>query len=142
MEEVKFISVSEEDTKKIARDLAEKTKIGDVVILSGDLGSGKTTFSKGFCSYFGISEDEVNSPSFTLVNIYFGKVKIYHLDLYRINNIDYIDYENFIEYIEDETSIKLIEWNKLDIDVPFRIFLVNITSLDENKREINVKRIR
>lgn len=134
-----IISKSEEDTKKIAKELAKKVNQGDIVLLTGDLGSGKTTFSKGFCSYFSIEEDEVSSPSFTLVNVYKGKSKIYHLDLYRIENLDEIDYQTFKEYIEDEKAIKIIEWNKIKIDLPFKTFKVEIKHVNETTREITIE---
>ncbi len=140
MKNYKFVSYSTNDTKEIAKNLAREVRTGDIILLIGDLGAGKTTFSKGFCSYFSIPEDEVSSPSFTLVNIYYGREKIYHLDLYRIENVDNIDLENFLEYIEDENAIKLIEWNKLPLDVNFRIFKVNITHLGENQREITIEK--
>ncbi len=134
-----IISKSEEDTKKIAKELAKKVNQGDIVLLTGDLGSGKTTFSKGFCSYFSIEEDEVSSPSFTLVNVYKGKSKIYHLDLYRIENLDEIDYQTFKEYIEDEKAIKIIEWNKIKIDLPFKTFKVEIKHVNETTRKITIE---
>lgn len=143
MELYKLISRSSEETKKIASEFAKSVKLGDIVILRGDLGSGKTTFSKGFCSYFKIDEDLVSSPSFTILNIYASSVLIYHLDMYRINSLDEIDYETFLEYLQDEKAIKLIEWNKYKIDENFSsfgVFVVEISFIDENQREIRIVR--
>ncbi|MFN4244732.1 MAG: tRNA (adenosine(37)-N6)-threonylcarbamoyltransferase complex ATPase subunit type 1 TsaE [Brevinematia bacterium] len=139
MRKYSFISFSEEETKKIARKLAEKIRQGDVVILSGEFGSGKTVFSKGLCSYFSVEESEVSSPSFTLLNIYQGTIKIYHLDLYRIEKLDETDYQMFQEYIEDEKAVKLIEWNKMNIEIPFKTFKVEIKHINENTREIIIE---
>lgn len=142
MRRFEIISSSPEETKEIARKLAKETKVGDIILLVGELGAGKTVFSKGFCSYFSVPEEEVSSPSFTLVNIYYGSEKIYHLDLYRIENPDKVDLENFLEYIEDPTAIKLIEWNKITFDVTFNVFKVEIIHLSEKRRKIIIEKER
>ncbi|MCX8029667.1 MAG: tRNA (adenosine(37)-N6)-threonylcarbamoyltransferase complex ATPase subunit type 1 TsaE [Brevinematales bacterium] len=134
------ITKSEEDTKKVAFEFASITKKGDIVVLSGDLGSGKTTFVKGFCLYFNISEEDVSSPSFTLLNVYEGRVRIYHLDLYRIENINFVDYETFLDYLKDEKAIKLIEWNKINIDLEFDLFVIEIEHISEKERKITIKK--
>lgn len=144
MELYKLVSRSSEETKKIAREFAKDVKLGDIVILCGDLGSGKTTFSKGFCSHFRIDEDIVSSPSFTILNIYAGEALIYHLDMYRIDSLDEIDYATFLEYLQDEEAIKLIEWNKYKIDKnfsSFRVFVVEISLIDDNQRQIRIARV-
>ncbi|MEN2998784.1 MAG: tRNA (adenosine(37)-N6)-threonylcarbamoyltransferase complex ATPase subunit type 1 TsaE [Brevinematia bacterium] len=139
MAKVRILSDSEEKTKKIAREFAKSVKPGDIVLLIGDLGSGKTTFSKGFCSYFSVPEDNVTSPSFTIVSVYYGSLKIYHMDFYRIDQLDVVDSSNFLEYLEEEEAVKLIEWNKLEIEVPFRVFKVRINHIDEKTREIIIE---
>lgn len=136
MQKFKYISSSEEETKQIGFKLASRAKVGDIIILSGDLGSGKTTFVKGFCKFFSIPEELVNSPSFTIMNVYEGTEKIYHFDFYRLNKIDEIDNEIFLEYIEDEKVIKLIEWNKLNIPTTLRRITVEIKHIEEGEREI------
>jgi len=134
-----FISRSEEETKDIARNFANNLSLGDVVILTGDLGSGKTTFAKGICSFFGIDESEVSSPSFTILNIYASeKIKIYHFDFYRIEKPDYSDVDSFLEFLYDEKVIKIIEWNKLELDPKFKVISVEIRHVSENVREIEV----
>ncbi len=85
---LKFVSNNEEETKAIGYNLASKLNIGDIVILSGDLGSGKTKFTEGFLSFFGLA-DEISSPTFTIVNEYSkNDINIYHFDVYRLNDID------------------------------------------------------
>ena len=84
----KFISKSEEDTINFANDFAKNLKVGDIIILSGELGSGKTKFTQGVLKYFGL-ENEISSPTFTIVNEYNTKnTNIYHFDLYRLSDID------------------------------------------------------
>ena len=83
-----FISNSETDTINFAKNLASKLSVGDVIVLSGDLGAGKTKFTQGILTYFGL-ENEISSPTFTIVNEYENKnIKIYHFDVYRLSSID------------------------------------------------------
>ena len=79
------ISTSEGETQAIARNLAARLKAGDVVLLSGDLGAGKTAFVRGLAEGLGIDPEEVSSPTFTLVHEYRGgRLTLYHADLYRL----------------------------------------------------------
>jgi tRNA threonylcarbamoyladenosine biosynthesis protein TsaE len=108
-----FSSQSPEDTFSFGREFAERLIPGDVIGLAGELGSGKTQFVKGICSYFNI-QDIVNSPTFIIVNNYEGKYKgreitINHFDLYRLKTTEElknIGFENFLE----SNSLNLIEW--------------------------------
>lgn len=76
---------SEEETAAVARELAQTLRPGDVVLLSGDLGAGKTAFVRGLASGLGLDPDEVSSPTFTLVHEYRGgRLPLYHADLYRL----------------------------------------------------------
>ncbi len=136
---MKFISNSPEDTKNIAKKLALKVSLGDIVILEGDFGAGKTVFVKGFCEHFGIPEKEVISPSFVVMNIYQNEnIKVYHFDFYRLSSFSEISDMGFFEYIDDDNAIKLIEWNKLNIQVGKKIWIVNICHLSEKKRKIEI----
>lgn len=103
---MKYQSESEQDTFKIGYDLAGTLKKGDIIAFFGDLGAGKTAFTKGICSYFGISD--VHSPTFTIVNEYYGDITVYHFDAYRINEESWID-GGFDEYL-DNGGICVIEW--------------------------------
>lgn len=86
MKNYTFKSHSENDTKKLAKLFASKLNTGDTLVLSGDLGSGKTKFTEGFLSYFGL-EDEICSPTFTIVNEYKkDNINIYHFDVYRLED--------------------------------------------------------
>lgn len=86
MKNYTFKSYSENDTKKLAKHFASKLNKGDTLVLSGDLGSGKTKFTEGFLSYFGL-EDEISSPTFTIVNEYKkDDINIYHFDVYRLED--------------------------------------------------------
>src|SRR5215831_14470252 len=80
-----MLSQSEEQTFAAAQDLARKLKTPAYILLYGDLGAGKTLFAKGLAAGFDVDDvDEVSSPTFTLINQYSGRIRIYHIDLYRI----------------------------------------------------------
>jgi len=83
-----FISKSEKETKELARNIASKLTNGDIIVLEGDLGAGKTKFTEGFLSFWGL-EKEISSPTFTIVNQYTNKnITINHFDVYRLEDID------------------------------------------------------
>ena len=108
----KFISKSEEDTINFANDFAKNLKVGDIIILSGELGSGKTKFTQGVLKYFGL-ENEISSPTFTIVNEYHsGRIPFYHFDVYRIGDEDEMFDIGFDEYVDGD-GVCLIEWAEL-----------------------------
>ena len=130
----KFISHNENETKKIACKLASKLKCGDIVILSGDLGAGKTKFTEGFLSYWGL-ENEVSSPTFTIVNEYNKKnINIYHFDLYRLNDLDEFYAIGGTEYFEK--GICIIEWGELIEEILPHDYIKIIFSKDDNNDSI------
>ncbi len=104
---MKYISHSAEETERFAYEFAESVVPPKVICLRGELGAGKTAFTRGFARAFGI-EKGVSSPTFTLMHRYEGSVKLDHYDLYRLN-----DFEELLDIgFEDETAsgISLIEW--------------------------------
>lgn len=133
-----FNSKSERETFKFAKAFAKTCKKGDVVLLEGDLGVGKTVFSKGFVSAF--SKADVTSPTFTIVNTYAGKTPVYHFDLYRLNSTSELLDIGVEEYFYGN-GICLVEWPERAQGVyPDGAISVTITRLSENEREIVVKR--
>ena len=85
---VELISHSEEETKQIAMKIASKLNIGNVLVLTGDLGSGKTKFTEGILEYFDF-KGEISSPTFTIVNEHTSdKINVYHFDVYRLEDSD------------------------------------------------------
>lgn len=105
-------SFSEKETIQIARALAKQVKAGDVYCLSGDLGVGKTVFTKGFAKGLGI-EEPVNSPTFTIMQIYEeGRLPFYHFDVYRINDVEEMEEIGYEDYFYGE-GVCFIEWAEL-----------------------------
>ncbi|HVA93864.1 MAG TPA: tRNA (adenosine(37)-N6)-threonylcarbamoyltransferase complex ATPase subunit type 1 TsaE [Candidatus Dormibacteraeota bacterium] len=107
-----IVTRSSEETIAKGREIAEKLRAPVLVLLSGDLGSGKTTLSKGIISGLGAArEEEVTSPTFTLVHVFHNHCKVYHVDLYRVENFQ--DLESLgLEDALGENAIVIIEWSE------------------------------
>lgn len=137
-----FKSKSENDTKKFAKEFAAKSKNGDVIVLSGDLGSGKTKFTEGFLSYFGL-ESEISSPTFTIVNEYHkNEINIYHFDVYRLEDSSEFYAIGGEEYFEK--GICIIEWGEMIEDaLPKKYIKIDFSRCpeDENSRILNIQLI-
>ncbi|WP_250277739.1 tRNA (adenosine(37)-N6)-threonylcarbamoyltransferase complex ATPase subunit type 1 TsaE [[Clostridium] colinum] len=107
---------SEKETKNIAYNMAKEAKQGDIYCLCGDLGTGKTQFSKGFSKGLLIDED-ITSPTFTIVNEYSqGRLPFYHFDVYRINDIEELYDIGYEEYFFGK-GVCLVEWAELIKDI-------------------------
>ena len=100
-----------EKTADFAASISEIISKGDVIVLNGDLGTGKTTLVKYICSNYDIHD--VSSPSFSIVNEYLGNEKIYHFDFYRLKKLEELYDLGFEEYLSDESAIIFIEWGNL-----------------------------
>lgn len=132
-----FISKSESETVKRGKEFAQQLHEGSFVALYGDLGAGKTLFVKGICEAFEVKE-VVNSPTFTIVNEYHGTLPVFHIDLYRIKNVDEIFGIGFDEYLESG-GVCLVEWaEKLDGILPEKRFDVKMSVVDDSTREITM----
>ena len=106
-----YESFCAEDTLNLGRSLGETAKPNDIYCLTGDLGTGKTVFTKGFAEGLGIT-DRITSPTFTIVNEYTGRIKLFHFDVYRISTPDELFDIGFDEYITGG-GVCLIEWAEL-----------------------------
>ena len=104
-----IITHSETETYAFAKSFAKELKAGDIISLDGDLGAGKTVFTKGLCDGLGV-RDVVNSPTYTLVNEYTGRSgKVFHFDVYRIGDEEELYDIGFTEYL-DSGAVSIIEW--------------------------------
>lgn len=107
-----FTCNSETETYELGKSFGEKAKAGDILCLDGDLGAGKTVFSKGFAAGLGIT-DVVNSPTFTIIHEYeSGRLPLYHFDVYRIEEPEEMYELGYEEYFFGE-GVCIIEWSKL-----------------------------
>jgi len=134
-----MISQSEQQTYAVAKELAHKTKIPAHILLYGDLGAGKTVFAKGLADGFGVTDvDDVSSPTFTLINQYVGQVRIYHIDLYRIET-GALDGLGLEEIFEDHNAAVIVEWadrlGRFETPGAVRVFL---SYVDDHTRKIDI----
>ncbi len=135
-----YISKSEEDTINFASKLASKLQVGNIIVLSGDLGAGKTKFTQGILKYFNL-ENEISSPTFTIINEYTdGNIPIYHFDVYRLTDIDEFYAIGGEEYFSK--GVCIIEWGELLEDIlPTNYIKITINKdlENENYRKIIVE---
>ena len=130
----KFVSHNETETKQIAKKLASKLKNKDIIVLSGDLGAGKTKFTEGVLSFWGL-QNEISSPTFNIVNEHHkDNINIYHLDLYRLENEEEFYAIGGTEYFS--TGICIIEWGELIEDILPQNYLKVSFLKDENNDSI------
>ncbi len=133
-----IISNSPEETFSFAENLGKNIDIPAVIALYGDLGAGKTIFTKGLAIGLGIKED-ITSPTFSLMESYKGEKTLYHFDLYRIEDLNEFDNLRFEEYWEGD-GVSVIEWPEKAGDLlPEKRINVFIEYIDENRREITVE---
>lgn len=136
---MEFISHSPEETEQFAYEMAAKVSAPQVICLTGDLGAGKTAFTRGFARYFGI-EKGVSSPTFIIMHRYTGTEVINHYDLYRLNDYDELLDIGFEEQIE--SGISLIEWPDSFMEyLPENKIMIKITRLGDSDRRIVVEDI-
>lgn len=133
----RFVTHSEDETRALARDLSRELAEGDVVLLSGDLGSGKTAFVRGLADGLGIDPDEVTSPTFTLVHEYRGgRLPLVHVDLYRLESAD-LD-EIGLDPDLANRGVVAVEWAERLTRVPPGALRVSIGDEGANRRGVEV----
>lgn len=137
-----YISKSEEDTINFAKNFAKNLKVGDIIVLSGELGSGKTKFVQGILENFGMA-NEISSPTFTIVNEYNSPtINIYHFDVYRLEDSDEFYAIGGDEYFSQ--GICIIEWGEMIEDVlpkPYTKITFSKNNDDVNYRELKIEKI-
>ena len=139
---MEIISNSEKETIELGKKIASKLTKGMVIVLTGDLGSGKTKLTEGILTYFGL-ENEISSPTFTIVNEYYtDSLNLYHFDVYRLADIDEFYAIGGEEYFEKGASI--IEWGELiEEALPHDYVKINFSRdlENENLRKINIENV-
>ena len=139
MAEREFVTRSAEETIALGREIAATLKAPALILLSGDLGAGKTTLTKGIASGLGAAkEEDVTSPTFTLVHKYEGATCAYHVDLYRIG--DAHDFDTLgLEDVFAEKAVVLIEWpERMALRTEWPITRVHLEHVDESTRRVKI----
>jgi tRNA threonylcarbamoyladenosine biosynthesis protein TsaE len=133
-------TASPEETSSLGYRVGVKAGAGDTFALSGELGAGKTCFAAGLARGLGVSEDyTVTSPTFTLVNEYPGRCRLYHFDVYRLNDSSELIELGYDEYVAG-SAVVIIEWaDKITDALPPDAVIVDFCYVDENKRIITFK---
>lgn len=143
---MRIVTRSEEETVLAAQRFAEKLSPGDAVLYTGEMGAGKTRFTKGIALFFGVP-DVVCSPTFAIVNEYLGgRIDVFHFDLFRVNSYDDLYATGFFDYL-GRGGILAVEWSEnipglaeeLAADCT-GVWLIDIRKTGENEREITVRK--
>ncbi len=136
----KFLTASREETIKLGEKITKKLHPGDVVALTGELGSGKTTLVKGIAKGLGVKNPRyVNSPSFVIIKEYKGKIPLHHFDVFRLDSLSELDTLSFEEYFYGD-GICVVEWaDKVNKLLPKKRIEIKIDILKENQRKIYIR---
>jgi tRNA threonylcarbamoyladenosine biosynthesis protein TsaE len=134
-------SASPAETFSYGHQLGAQLQGGEILLLSGPLGAGKTLFVKGICAALGIDAEDVTSPSFTLVNPYLGRLRLYHIDLYRLDEgasaAHAVDLDDLLV---DEQAVIVIEWPERmgQYPLPPDVWRINIAGDGDAPRTISI----
>lgn len=132
MQTFEIVTSNEEETVQLAIKIADVLKAGDVIALEGDLGAGKTSFTKGLAKGLGVRRN-VNSPTFTIIKEYLGRLPLYHMDVYRVKNGE--EDLGFEEYFEG-SGVTVVEWAHLIADqLPKDILIIHIFRQGDTSRK-------
>lgn len=135
---LKIISHSCAETEKLGENLAKKLKGTEIIAMFGNLGAGKTAFTRGVCQGLNV-KNSVSSPTFAIVNEYHGKYDIYHFDMYRITSMEDLYSTGYFDYLDN--GIIIIEWSEnIESILPENAIKVNINyGLEETERIIQIE---
>jgi len=138
MTDLKFISHSQEQTQRLGTRLGELAQAGDVFLLTGNLGSGKTCLTQGIAWGLGVTEYTF-SPSFVIMREYHGRLTLYHIDFYRLDRIEEIVDLGLAEYLYDK-GVCVVEWAEKGISVlPKEHLLINLSYTSDTERSISLE---
>ena len=137
---IELFTTSSEETFLAGCNFASSLNAGAVVAFFGDLGSGKTTFLKGMISCLtGCRPDQITSPTFNYLNIYSGRIPIYHFDLYRLKNGEEFEKAGFSEYLQED-GICCLEWaERLTHHLPAKTTRITLKHAGHNQRSITIE---
>ena len=133
-----FECKSEQATMDLARKIGKESQPGDIICLKGELGAGKTHFVKGFVTAFGIPQEAVSSPTFSIIQEYSGTVPIYHFDFYRLENVREALEIGSEEYFYGE-GVSIIEWpERIEAILPDDVKQISIAAINNTTRQITI----
>ncbi len=133
---LELVSRSADETREIGRRLAGGLRVGDTLLLHGDLGAGKTTFAQGIATGLGIA-GPVQSPTFTIVNEYDGPLRLYHLDLYRLSGPGDVVGLGYEEYLEPIDGVSVVEWSeRAGSMLPAAYLLTSLLAMPGDERRV------
>lgn len=138
-----FICRLEEETFALGELLGKALKGGEVILLRGDLGAGKTLFTKGLMHALEYDIDEVTSPTFTLVNKYEAFFRVFHIDLYRLAEDGSAGFAvGLDDILNDERAVTIIEWAERlgNYSLPYEVISVDIAGVGDDPRKITVSK--
>ena len=142
--EGEFVSSTPEETFNYGHRIGARLAGGEILLLSGPLGAGKTILVKGICAALGIDEEEVTSPSFTLVNPYAGRLQLYHIDLYRLDaGASAAHAVDLDELLSDDRAVIAIEWAERmgNYPLPGNVWHIDLSGDGVAPRRIRVARV-
>jgi tRNA threonylcarbamoyladenosine biosynthesis protein TsaE len=131
-----IVTGSEAETSAAGERLAGRINAGDVVLLYGDLGAGKTAFVRGLARGLGASPDDVSSPTFTLIQEYHGRVTLHHVDLYRLKEIEVGNLG--LDELSSGPAVVAVEWAERWVDAPPLAWAVRIVTEGQDQRRISI----
>lgn len=138
-----WVSFNEQETFDLGVRIGKQLSGGEIILLDGPLGAGKTVFVKGVARALGLNEEDITSPSFTLVNLHQGRLLLYHIDLYRLDQgasaAHAVDLD---EILSDETAVTIIEWGERlgHYPLPADAWRIGITGDGDESRKISISR--
>lgn len=130
-----FITHSPEETFALAKGIGEQLEGGEIFLLSGELGAGKTVFAKGLAAGLGIDPSDVTSPTFTLINAHEGRLQFYHVDLYRLEPSAHRNL-GLEEIFDDERAVTVVEWAERLSHAPQHSVAVELTYVSDCERRV------
>lgn len=136
-----WVTEGPEETFNLGKQFGEQLAGGEILLLSGPLGAGKTILVKGIASALGVDADEVTSPSFTLVNPYSGRLSLFHIDLYRLDEGAFAAHAvDLDELLRDENAVIVIEWAERlgRYPLPGNVWRIAVTGDGEDPRTISI----
>ena len=139
-----WILFNERETFDLGVRIGEQLSGGEIILVDGPLGAGKTLFVKGVARALGLDEEDVTSPSFTLVNLHQGRLLLYHIDLYRLEEgasaAHAVDLD---EILTDESAVVIIEWAERlgRYPLPSEVWRISISGDGDSPRDISITRL-